>query len=98
VYAAAASDPHLAFLARLRQVEVLRVVLVQNYLIVVDERGREVIKKREAQVEGLPPGRSRIASPYDTDARWGVRRDTVWNGCQGPRDRDLRHRRQRQRW
>jgi transposase len=32
VYAAAASDPDLAFLARLRQVEVLRVVLVQNYL------------------------------------------------------------------
>jgi hypothetical protein len=31
-------------------------------------------------VEGLPPGRSRIASPYDTDARWGVKRDTFWNG------------------
>jgi IS5 family transposase len=30
VYTAAASDPDLAFLARLRQVEVLRVVLVQN--------------------------------------------------------------------
>ena len=80
VYAAAASDPDLAFLARLQQVEVLRVVLVQNYLIVIDERGREVIKRREAQVEGLPPGRSRITSPYDTDARWGVKRDTFWNG------------------
>jgi transposase len=32
VYTAAASDPDLAFLARLQQVEVLRVVLVQNYL------------------------------------------------------------------
>ena len=80
VYAAAASDPDLAFLARLRQVEVLRVVLVQNYLTVTDEQGREVIKRREAQVEGLPPGRSRITSPYDTDARWGVKRDTFWNG------------------
>ncbi|MDQ3153444.1 MAG: IS1182 family transposase [Actinomycetota bacterium] len=80
VYAAAASDPDLAFLARLRQVEVLRVVLVQNYLTVTDEQGREVIKRREAEVEGLPPGRSRIASPYDTDARWGVKRDTFWNG------------------
>ncbi len=81
VYAAAASDPDLAFLARLHQVEVLRVVLVQNYLTVTDEQGREVIKRREAEVEGLPLGRSRITSPYDLDARWGARRDTFWNGC-----------------
>jgi transposase len=80
VYAAAASDPDQAFLARLRQVEVLRIVLVQNYLTVTDEQGREVITRREAEVEGLPPGRFRIASPYDTDARWGVKRDTFWNG------------------
>lgn len=80
VYAAAAGDPDLAFLARLHQVGVLRVVLLQNYLTVVDEQGREVIKRREAQVEGLPPGRSRITSPYDLDARWGVKRDTFWNG------------------
>ena len=80
VYAAAASDPDLAFLARLRQVEVLRVVLVQNYLTVTDEQGREVIKRREAQAEGFPPGRSRVTSPYDTDARWGVKRNTFWNG------------------
>jgi hypothetical protein len=80
VYAAAAGDPDLAFLARLHQAEVLRVVLVQNYLTVTGKRGREVIKRREAQVEGLPPGRSRITSPYDLDARWGVKRDTFWNG------------------
>lgn len=80
VYAAAASDPDLAFLARLHQVEVLRIVLVQNYLTVTGEQGREVIRRREAQVEGLPPGRSRISSPYDLDARWGVKRDTFWNG------------------
>jgi IS5 family transposase len=80
VYAAASSDPDLAFLARLHQVEVLRVVLVQNYLTVVDGQGREVIRRREAEVEGLPPGRSRITSPYDLDARWGVKRDTFWNG------------------
>ena len=80
VYAAAASDPDLAFLARLQQVEVLRVVLVQNYLTVTGKDGREVIKRREAQAEGLPPGRSRITSPYDTDARWSVKRDTFWNG------------------
>jgi hypothetical protein len=73
--------------ARLHQVEVLRVVLVQNYLTVAGGRGREVVKRREAQVEGLPPGRSRIPSPYDLDARWGVERDTFWNGyrCTSPR-------------
>jgi hypothetical protein len=31
-------------------------------------------------VEGLTPGRSRITAPYDLDARWGVKRDTFWNG------------------
>jgi transposase len=80
VYAAAAGDPDLAFLARLQQVGVLRVVLVQNYLTVTGKGGREVIKRREAQAEGLPPGRSRITSPYDTDAGWSVKRDTFWNG------------------
>jgi hypothetical protein len=59
---------------------VLRVVLLQNYLTVAGERGREVIRRREADAEGLPPGRPRITSPYDTDARWGVKRDTFWNG------------------
>ena len=58
----------------------LRVVLVQNYLTVTGKGGREVIKRREAEVEGLPPGRSRITSPYDLDARWSVKRDTFWNG------------------
>lgn len=80
VYAAAASDPDLAFLARLHQAGVLRVVLVQNYRTVAGKHGREVIKRRDAQVEGLPPGRSRITSPYDTGARRGARRDTFWNG------------------
>src|SRR5216684_2529507 len=61
VYAAAGSDPDLAFLAGLHQVQVLRVVLLQNYLTVEDERGREVIRRREAQAEGLPPGRSRVS-------------------------------------
>lgn len=81
VYAAADHDPDdLGFLKRLEQVQVLRVVLLQNYVTVIDEQGREVIKRREACVEGLPPGRSRIASCYDTDARWGVKHDTNWFG------------------
>lgn len=59
VYAVDAPD----WLAQLPAVEVLRRVLLQNYVIVVDRRGREVITRREADVHGLPPGRSRITSP-----------------------------------
>ena len=69
-----------AWIRRIEAVQVLRIVLLQNYLIVTDTRGREVVKRREADVEGLPPGRSRLTSPYDTDARWGVKKDTFWNG------------------
>jgi transposase len=68
------------WISQVEAVQVLRVVLLQNYLIVTDRQGREVIKRREADKEGLPPGRSRLTSPYDTDARWGVKRDTFWNG------------------
>lgn len=69
-----------AWLRQVEAVQVLRIVLLQNYLIVTDAKGREVVKRREADVEGLPPGGSRLTSPYDTDARWGVKRDTFWNG------------------
>jgi len=68
------------WLAEIPAVEVLRQVLPQNYVVVVDRRGREVITRREADVHGLPPGRSRITSPYDTDARRGGKRDLFWSG------------------
>lgn len=68
------------WIRQITAVQVLRVVLLQNYLIVTDAKGREVIKRREADKEGLPPGRSRLTSPYDTNARWGVKKDTFWNG------------------
>ncbi|HEV8652489.1 MAG TPA: transposase [Actinomycetes bacterium] len=60
-------------------VQVLRVVVLQNYTRTVTETGTEVAR-REAERDGLPPGRFRLSSPYDTDARWGVKRDTFWNG------------------
>jgi transposase len=71
-----------AWLRDLPAVEVLRRVLVQNYTRTVTANGREVIKRRqkEPEGEGLPPGHTRIVSPYDTDARWGVKRDTFWLG------------------
>jgi transposase len=71
-----------AWLRELPAVDVLRRVLLQNYARTITEGGREVIKRREKEPEGdgLPPGHARIASPYDTDARWGVKRDTFWLG------------------
>jgi transposase len=70
-----------AWLREIPAVEVLRLVLLQNYTRNVTG-GREVIKRREKEPEGdgLPPGHTRIASPYDTDARWGVKRDSFWLG------------------
>jgi len=69
-----------AWLAQLPAVDVLRRVLLQNYTRTITEDGPEVVKRREAEVDGLPPGRRRLSSPYDTDARWGVKRDTFWHG------------------
>ena len=69
-----------AWLRELPAIDVLRRVLVQNYLISTDAAGREVIKMREAG-DGLPPGRLRITSPYDPDARWAAKgADLIWNG------------------
>jgi transposase len=69
------------WLRELPAVDVLRRVLLQNYTRAITG-GKEVIKRREKEPEGdgLPPGHARIASPYDTDARWGVKRDTFWLG------------------
>ncbi|MCA1671395.1 MAG: transposase [Actinobacteria bacterium] len=62
-------------------IEALRRVLVQNYLITTDASGREVIRAREADTDGLPPGRARLSSPYDLDARWAAKgEDLYWNG------------------
>jgi hypothetical protein len=82
-----------AWLAELPAVDVLRRVLTQNYVIATGARGREVIRAREADTDGLPPGRTRLSSPYDPDARWAAKGDDLhWNGykvhitetCEGP--------------
>lgn len=62
-------------------VQVLRTVLVQNFHLDSDGQGREVIRRREPGLEsGLPPASIRVASPYDADARWGVKKDLAWLG------------------
>ncbi|WP_329461986.1 IS1182 family transposase [Streptomyces sp. NBC_01431] len=68
------------WLRELPAVQVLRQITVQNYLIATDSGGSEVVKRREADKDGLPPGRLRLTSPYDLDARYGTKRDLHWTG------------------
>lgn len=69
-----------AWLRELPAVDVLRVVLLQTYLRSDTPTGWEV-RRREADTDGLPPGRQRLTSPYDTDARWAAKGDDLfWNG------------------
>jgi transposase len=76
-------DPQApVWLAELPPVDTLRQVLLQNYTRTTAHHGREVITRREKAPDGdgLPPGHLRIASPYDTHARWAAKRDTFWLG------------------
>jgi transposase len=70
-----------AWLRELPAVGVLRQVLLQNYTRAITG-GKEVIRRRDKEPggDGLPPGHIRIASPYDTDARWGAKRGQFWLG------------------
>jgi hypothetical protein len=78
-----------AWLRELPAAGVLRRVLLQNYTRTITRDGREVIRRREKEPEGdgLPPGHARIASPYDLDARRGVKREEFWlpASCISPR-------------
>ena len=69
------------WLRELPAADVLRRVLLQTCTRTITG-GKEVIRRREKEPEGdgLPHGHIRIASPYDTDARWGVKREEFWLG------------------
>ncbi|WP_237408557.1 hypothetical protein [Streptomyces sp. M2CJ-2] len=61
---------------RLRQipaVEILRRAWMEQY-----HRGGEGARRREAK--DLPPARRRLSSPYDLDARYGMKRGSGWCG------------------
>ena len=77
IHAAPAPD----WLRELPAVQVLATVLIQNYYIHTNARGREVIIRREPDKHGLPPAHHRVSSPYDTDARWAAKgEDLFWCG------------------
>ena len=63
-------------------VRVLRTVLIQQFYRGDGETGQEVTWREEKKNGGygLPPGRTRIVSPYDPDARYGEKRGTGWLG------------------
>ena len=51
-----------------------RIWIQQNY------RDGEKVIRREEREHGLPPGRDRLASPYDLDARYAEKRGMGWSG------------------
>jgi transposase len=67
------------WLRELPAVQALRATWVQQYYRVIDEHGEKVVR-REASEHGLPPGRLRIVSPYDLDARYSEKRGRGWLG------------------
>lgn len=73
--------PAAVWLRELPAIQVLRVVLLQNYYVHEDNTGKQVVRRRDADKDGIPPALSRITSPYDTDARWAAKgEDLFWNG------------------
>ena len=66
------------WLRELPAVEALRQIWVQQYYR--DADGRVIWREAGLAGQGLPPGRSRIISPYDLDARYSEKRGKSWLG------------------
>src|ERR1017187_6581405 len=66
-------------LRELPAIQALRAIWVQQYYRVIDEHGEKVIR-REPSEHGLPPGRLKLVSPYDLDARYSEKRGKGWEG------------------
>ena len=76
---AARAPGALAGLRELPAVETLRAVWIQQYYRTIDEHGEKVVR-REAREHGVPPGRLKLVSPYDLDARYCEKRGKGWEG------------------
>lgn len=78
--AAVADADAPGWLREVPAVDVLRRTWVQQYLRAENpaaEGGMEVAWREN---DDLPPGRLRFASPYDLDARYGIKRGSGWVG------------------
>ena len=70
-----------AWLRELPAVQALRRIWIQQFCREVTD-GRQEVRRREKLPggDGLPPGRDQLISPYDLDARYGIKRETGWGG------------------
>ncbi len=70
-----------AWLRELPAVQALRRIWIQQFCREVAD-GRQEVRRRERLPEGdgLPPGKDRLISPYDLDARYSIKRDHGWGG------------------
>jgi transposase len=67
------------WLRELPAVQTLRLIWIQQYYRDIGEDGEKVIRREERE-HGLPPGRDRLASPYDLDARYAEKHGMGWTG------------------
>ena len=66
------------WLRELPAVRALRQIWIQQYY----REGEKVIRREERE-HGLPPGRDRIVSPYDLEARYSEKHGMSWLGYKG---------------
>ena len=70
-----------AWLRELPAIQALRRIWIRQFCREVTD-GRQEVRRREKLPggDGLPPGRDQLISPYDLDARYGIKRETGWGG------------------
>ncbi|MFC8449012.1 hypothetical protein [Kitasatospora sp. NPDC057223] len=62
--------------------ELLRRIFVRTYHVTCGARGREVVRQRESDSDGVPPGQLRLASHDDRDVRCSAKGgELFWLGC-----------------
>ena len=66
------------WLRDLPAVQALRRIWIQQFYLQAGEGGEKVIWRGDEQ--GFPRARSRLVSPYDTDARYAEKRGKGWTG------------------
>jgi transposase len=66
------------WLAGLPAVQALRRIWIQQFCLEHGAAGEKVTWREEQH--GLPPGRSRLVSPYDLDVRYAEKRGQGWTG------------------